>query len=65
MNNWQRILVFDSDVVEVSVVHTESPCPIFFLHQQDRGDKRIVAWLDYALLEHVFELCFNLVFLGW
>ena len=37
INPWDRVPILDSDLVQCSIVNTESPSPILLLYQHDRA----------------------------
>jgi hypothetical protein len=37
INPWDRVFILDSDLVQCSIVNTESPSPILLLHQHDQA----------------------------
>jgi hypothetical protein len=39
IHSWQGVFVFDSNGIQMSLIHTKPPCAIFFLHQKDRRGK--------------------------
>ena len=39
-NEWQRVAVFLRDLVQTTVINTESEAAIFFLYEEDRRSMR-------------------------
>jgi hypothetical protein len=61
--NW--VFALESEGIQIPIVHTKSPCHVFFLDQQHRGSKRTIAFLNNTLMQHLLNLFFNFILQGW
>ena len=65
VNSGDRVLILDYGFVKGSIVNTNSPCPIFLLHQYNWTPTSWRDWTDMPLLEQFLTLFPNVPLSWW
>jgi hypothetical protein len=60
VDNWERLVLFDGERVQLPVIGHQAPREVFLANEQDVRGEGTVAVRDYALFQQFLNLAFDL-----